>query len=109
MESDQKWIFFNIVPLTVHTLLPLVLQCLETIDEEVFFPLVRKVLNIRQDVINTAIFVPNQLFVCFFLFGEQMIIRLSQIRRMSSLISLLKSTVMHASIETRNLWIGTIS
>ena len=71
-------LFFNIASPAVHTLLPSVLQCLDSGGIEALILILEKVLNCRYDFIICLILLLSQVF---FYVGEQKIVRWCQIRR----------------------------
>ena len=77
-------LFFNIVSPEVHTLLPSVLQRLNSCNIEAVILILKKVLNCRYDVIVGPILLPSQVV---FHVGEQKIVRLCQIRRIWRVIN----------------------
>ena len=71
-------LFFNIFFPAVHTLLPLVLQHLDSCGIEVLIMILGKVLNCRYDLIIGLTLLPSRVF---FHVGEQKTVRWCQIRR----------------------------
>ena len=60
-------LYSNLVSPVVHTLLPLVLHCLDSCDIEVLILILEKVLNCRYNLIISPILLPSQ--VCFLSWG----------------------------------------
>ena len=86
----------NIVSPVVHTLLPSVLQDLDSCVIQALILILEKVLNCRYDLIispNTA----SQPRLFSLHFGDHKIVRWSQIRRIWRMINQFKATVMHSS------------
>ena len=90
-------LFFNIVSPVVHTLLPLVLQRLDSCGTciEAVILILEKFLNCRHDLIISLILLPCQVF--FHDVGEQKTVRWCQVRRIWRVINQFKATVMHSS------------
>ena len=87
---NDKWYLFLPV---VRTLLPSVLQCLDSHGIEAFILILEKVLNCRYDLIIGLILLPSRVF---FHVGEQKIVRWCQIWRIWR-INQVKATVTHSS------------
>ena len=109
VEFDQMWFIFQLVSPAVHTLLPSVLQRLDSYGREVLI-LTRKS---PQPQIWPHHWIkycfPARCF-CFFHVGEQRIVRWCQFRRIWRVINHLNATVMQtAAIATRDLCAGALS
>ena len=87
-------LFFNIVSLAVHILLPSVFTALDSCGIEAFILILEKVLNCSYDLIIGPILLPS---LVFFHVGKHKIVRWCQIRRTQRLINQLKATFMHSS------------
>ena len=94
IKLDQMWFIFNIVSPAVHTLLPVVLQCLDSHGIEAVILILKEVFSCRYDLIIGPILFLSQVFLHV---GEQQIVRWCQIRRIWRVINLFKATVMHSS------------
>ena len=68
VKFDQMWLFFNMVSPAVHTLLPSVLQRLDSSGIEALILILEKVLNCRYDLIIGPILRSHVLG--FFQFGD---------------------------------------
>ena len=88
-------LFFIIVFSAVHTLLPSVLQRLDSRCMKVLILILKKVLNCRYDLIIDLILLPSQVF--FSCWGNRKIVRWCQIRRIWRVINQFKPTVKHNS------------
>ena len=94
VEFDQLWLIFQHSLPGVHTLLPSLLQRLDSRAIEAFILILKKVLNCRYDLIIGPILLPIQEI---FHVGEQKIVRWCQIRKIWRVINQFKATVTHSS------------
>ena len=102
-------LFLNIVSPAGHTLLPLVLQCLDCCGIEALIVILKKVLNCSlhiYDIIIGPILLPRQVF---FHFGKQKIVRWCQIRKIWRVITSSKPQSCTAAIATTDLCAGALS
>ena len=94
VEFDQMWLVFNKVAPAVHTLLPSVLQHLDSCDQyRSSHPDPQK----NPELYNLII---GPILLCsqvFFHVGEQKIVKWCHIRRIWRVINQFKATVMHSS------------